>query len=372
MSEWLTLCVPTINRPAFLGRLLRYYAAASAPYRIAIADSSDPVRAEQNQQIIRRLAGRLHVVYRQYPGMSVGACFEAMNQTLDTPYCALLGDDDFLCPPGLERCVEFLEGHPDYGAAHGIGLHFQTEGGHPHGPIGRVGPYPQAVLETDTGAQRLGEFVMKSLYVLIYSVHRAAIWRSMFTGVGAMEDIKTQNGFKNEVLATCVSAVRGKVKALDGLYLFRQVHQRNTPVPHVYEWLTDPEWFPSYRIFEDRVSEELMRQDQLPMEQARQIVRDVFWSYLAKVMMGVREKELRRPSRQGTLSSLRRAARAIPWLRRSGRAARSMFDRYQRPWSLSALLHPSSPYHTDFMAVARAVEDLRQTVEQPSGEAVAV
>ncbi|MBI3083503.1 MAG: hypothetical protein HYY90_03985 [Candidatus Omnitrophica bacterium] len=43
----ITLCVPTYNRPAFIERLLRYYAATSSRHWIFIGASSDPNDAKR-------------------------------------------------------------------------------------------------------------------------------------------------------------------------------------------------------------------------------------------------------------------------------------------------------------------------------------
>ena len=348
----ITLCVPTFNRPAFIERLLRYYAATGFRHWIFIGDSSDVEDAKRTQRAVASWEGRLQVRYEACPGLSSCAALEHLSRLVTTPYCAFLGDDDFLCPTTLDRCVEFLDANPDYGAAHGRAILFQLETAGPYGAMGTVGRYPLATLEAETGAARLKEFFTVSLHALLNAVHRVESWRAMFRGVGSMKGVMNRNLFKDELMPTCVSVIRGKVKELDGLYLMRQAHD-TYHWPHVYDWLTDPDWFPSYEIFQRRLIEELMHRDRLSAEQARVAVRDAFWPYLAHVVTSARRRE--RAGRRPAPSRLRTWAKRVPGLRRGWRAVRALLQRYWDADSLPALLRPSLADHADFMPFYLAV-----------------
>lgn len=279
----ITLCVPTCNRPAFVERLLRYYAATGSRHGILIGDSSDTADAARTQRAVASWEGRLQVRYEACPGLSSCEALEQLSRLITTPYGAFLGDDDFLCPTTLDRCAAFLDTHTEYGAAHGRAILFQLETAGPHGAMGTVSAYPLATLEAETGAGRLKEFFTVGLSALLNAVHRTPTWREMFRGVSSMKGVSNRNLFKDELMATCVSVIRGKVKALDGLYLMRQAYD-TYHWPHVYDWITDPEWFPSYQVFQHRLIEELLREDRLSAEHARVVIRDVCWPYLAQVV----------------------------------------------------------------------------------------
>lgn len=351
----LTICVPTMDRSPFVRRLLAYYASTGFRHWIFIGDSSCPEHAAQNRTAAAMLQDRLKIVYRECPGLSSCGTVEQLNTMVSTPYCVLQGDDDFLCPTGLERCVAFLEAHPEYGAAHGQGLRFQTESNGPHGPIGTVASYPQATLEAPTGAQRLLELFTVSLATLLSSVHRTPTWQAMFRGLTEMPGIRNRNVFKDELIATCVSVIRGRVKALDGLSLIRQTHTEDSyRFPHVYDWLTDPDWFPSYQVFHDRLVEELIRQDGVNREQALAEIRRAFWAYMKHEVIETRKKEERSTPRRAA-SRLRTWAKRIPGVRRTWRAVRAQIQRQRDEHSLPALLSPSSPSHADFLPVYSVV-----------------
>src|SRR3989338_2275680 len=48
----LTLCIPTIDRPEFLKRLLGYYAQVGLPYQLVVGDSSRSASAQENQRTV--------------------------------------------------------------------------------------------------------------------------------------------------------------------------------------------------------------------------------------------------------------------------------------------------------------------------------
>lgn len=350
----ITLCVPTYNRPAFIERLLRYYAATSSRHWIFIGDSSDPNDAKRTQRAVASWGGRLQVRYEACAGLSSCAALEHVSRLIMTPYCAFLGDDDFLCTNGIEQCLEFLERHPSYGAAHGKGLLFQTETGAAYGPIGMVRPYPQVVLNADSAAGRLRDVLTARVGGLLYSVHRTHTWRAMFAGIGRLSGTTNTNIFKDELIAVCLSAIRNTVQELDCLYLIRHTHEAIYKYPTIYDWVTDPMWFPSFQAFRDRLVTELMEQDRLHEPDAQAVFKDVFWSFLAHVLMNGWQRS-RQPARVKPVSRLQVLAKRVPGLQRGWQKVLAIRQRWQDELSLPALLHPSSPYHDDFMPIYEAV-----------------
>ncbi len=343
-AEMITLFVPTIDRPEFLERLLRYYATVGYTGRIAVGDSSRDDLASANAAAIRRYGGSLRILYERCPGMSSCETMEALSRRAATPYCAFVADDDFLCPDGLARAVAFLSSHPDHVAAHGNALILQVAGGGATGAVGAIAAYPQTVLHESTGVGRLREFLNHNLYALLYSVHRTEAWRDMFLGLGRLKGMRNHNVFKDELIATSVSVIRGKVADVGGLYLVRQAHAGIYRFPHPYDWFIDPDWTPSYRTFADRVTEELARVDGMDAEAAAAVVRSVFWPYLARAVTTAWSAEQGPTRRRSTPPSLMRRVLA---------KAQALVRR-RRP-SLRSLLDPRSPAHAAFLPIYRAI-----------------
>src|SRR3989338_235501 len=108
----ITIILPTMNRPDFLERLLRYYAAVNFQHSIFIGDASDSGPADKAKTVVAKFKSNLNVEYHGCPGLSIAQTVAKLNQSLKTPYAVLTGDDDFLVPAGIGRCVDFLKRNP--------------------------------------------------------------------------------------------------------------------------------------------------------------------------------------------------------------------------------------------------------------------
>jgi len=364
----ISICVPTKDRAAFLARLLRYFAQTRFPGRILIGDSSGPEHARRIQATVEALRSRLDLEYREYPGLSSCECIEQLNRLITTPYCAFVGDDDFLCTPGVARCVQTMERYPELNAVHGRGLLLYLDRPGPTGPIAGAMAYPQTVLQQPTGAGRLREFLTVSAYALFYSIHRRETWRALFEGVSRMEGVTNTNFFKDELMAACVSAIRGPIAEIEGLTLVRQSHDGIRKHPNAYDWITHRAWWPSYQQFYERLVEELMRQDALSREAAGAVVKDVFWEFLGERLVS-QCRAARATSRCVTRpSTARRLLKAVPGVRAAWTAWRAAIARRNEMWSLPALLDPASPHHEEFLPIYRAVTTpapVEAAVEEP-------
>jgi len=327
-----TLCIATKDRSEFLRRLLGYYAQMEFPYPILIGDSSGPFHADRNKKTIESLQRRLDIVFVDCPTLSSGACCERLGELVSTPYCAVVGDDDFLCTHGIHSCIQFLECHADYAAAHGKGLIVGVDNGAVYGRIHSVGPYSMAVLEEASASHRLLEFFTLSHYNLSYPVYRTRIWRTMFRGLTSLEGILNRNIFKDELIPSCIAAISGRIKELEVLYLVRQAHPAIYRHPDPFDWLTDSIWFPSYQFFLKRLKEELGLQGGLTGEQAHAVIKAVLWPYLANALCS----SLKKRDSRGKRGRLRSRLRSL-----KGR--------------IQALLWTHRWWDADFMPIARAI-----------------
>ena len=128
--------------------------------------------------------------------------------------------------------MKFLNNHPDYIAAHGIGVIISSWSGDPR-EIESAGFYRQPIVEEATATHRVNKH-FEHYSVGLFSVHRTEVWREIHR--------KTPNSSEHpnsrtKVLTTsCFNAafqVYGKMKQLDQLYLVRQVHNTRNLLPMV-------------------------------------------------------------------------------------------------------------------------------------------
>lgn len=340
----ITLLVPTMNRSDFLIQLLRYYDEVGFEGCICIGDSSSPEHVVRTKRVIEILRGKLNIVYQEYPGINVAACLARLVDLVSTPYAAYVADDDFLVPSALNQCAKFLGEHPDYAAAHGMGITTTLDSRGLCGQIIQCGHYRQPVIEAESASQRLDDYLSHYL-VILFSVHRIESWRAMFRDAHLLKD----RAFGGELLPGCKSVILGKSKELDCLYLVRQMHAQRHILPDIYDWITSPEWYSSYLVFRDSLAETLALQDNISIEKAEKAVKQAFWPYLA---MGVSYQP---DFRRDFYNRWRQIAGTIPGARCMWQLLRSLRPKQRSELSLSVLLRKSSPYHADFMPVYKAL-----------------
>ena len=97
-----------------------------------------------------------------------------MNKMLEfvqENYVAYTGDDDYVIPNSLEKCIQFLETHPEYSTAHGRGIAFSLDRIGAYGNIESLGEYQLKDNELETSSERLMLY-LKEGWNSEFSVHR--------------------------------------------------------------------------------------------------------------------------------------------------------------------------------------------------------
>ena len=345
----LGIVIPTMNRPEFLIRQLAYYADVGCRYTVYVGDSSDPAELELTAQAVSRLQSRINIVHIPVPGMSASEATSHVLHLITEPYVTYIGDDDFLVPQSLEKCARFLEEHADFSTVHGVATMCGIPSDSAYGQVSGLQPYGQGQMEHGTARERLKGLLGK-YYVTFFSVHRTEEFRGDVDAALEMAD----ESFRGELLTSCLSIVRGKSKQLDCLYLVRQAKSQHGRLPDVYDWLTSPDWLPSYQTFRDLLAEALAQQDMLSTDEAREVVKEAFWSFLAGPLSRDWEATYGN-GRSGRRNNLKRAAARFPAVRWLWNTMRSWNPGNHSRFTLPALLRPTSPYHADFMPIYRAM-----------------
>jgi len=345
----ITLLIPTINRSYFVIRLLTYYRELGFRGSICIGDSSDPEHAGRTKGVIRQLKGALDIVYQEYPGLSYAECIRNLIDMAPGKYAVVSPDHDFLVPGGLQRCVSFLEAQPKYAAAHGTAAFVSLYSQGACGEVRKIAPYRQPTLEVENAGDRLLDH-FRSYTFPLFSVCRTDDLREIYQRVSTSPD----RYFALELLPCSLAIVRGKVKELNCLYLARQTLDATYLSPTTYDWFISPNWFPSYLGFRDHLAEELVLQDGISLDDAREVVKRAFWSYLARVLpRGGAERHA--PKVFWLRSLARLAARRMPVLEWAWRKVHPFLPGENSKLSFPTVLHPKSVYYADFMPIYRAI-----------------
>jgi len=199
-----TVVVPTLNRPDFVGRLLRYYAAVGFTGHVQLGDSSTPEKAQRIQAIVKEVSDKVTVRYLSCPELNDSQTIRALLERTETPYVAFVADDDFIIPYGMQRCAEFLDGHPDYSVAHGKACLFELKQSGAHGEMAGTGEYRLPGIVADTGSERLLRHIER-YGTTLFSLHRTEQFRRGYRNIDRLPD----KAF-TELLPVCHSAIQGK------------------------------------------------------------------------------------------------------------------------------------------------------------------
>ena len=350
----LSILIPTRNRWGFLGRLLRHYSHFGMPYPIFIGDSSDPDQCLESESVLKEVSGRLNVDVRLYPGVSNLATGLDLLERVSTPYVVSTADDDFLVVRGVRKAMDFLEEYPDYSTAHGDAILFSVSDDKPYGRLTSVGRYPQHSVERECGAKRLMEH-LKAYKPTVHSVHRTDHLRDSYRRV---IELKMDNNF-GELAPSCIPTIRGKVKKLKTLYMVRQAHADMTSrktSPKVFDWITTAGWPEQWARFSDCLSEEIVRQDKISADEARQAVQRAFWMFLAKAL--TLKWHVTHGVREGLASSWLESPWRIPDPRKVWEKAQAFLSGEGAELSLKTVLQPPSPHHADFMPIYQTITSL--------------
>lgn len=350
VEDMLTINVVTKDRPDFIFRMLSYYAAVQYPHWLLVGDGSTGEALEQNRKTIEFFKKTLKIKYHEFPNSSVPEAYCGLLEGITTPYVSCCNDSTFLIPNSLNQCMQFLQDHPDYSAAHGLGVLFELKKPGAFGAIDKMGRY-QGLGEVSekTGAQRLIRY-SKNYSVTAYCVFKSQTWKDMWANASLIPD----RCFASELLPCCRCVVYGKVKELDCLYMVRHVHQKTSKMADFYDWITSDPWSSSFKIFNEELTNTLAEEGHLPREQAQGVVKQSIWTFLnTSCRTRYYENYHRKNNRFASIEEKLRKR----WHRLArGDSFQSMFLR-DKKLVLAALLNPNSRYHKDFMPIYKIITE---------------
>jgi len=336
-----------MNRSDFLKRLLQYYAAAGYKHWIYIGDSSNAFHMQETKKAIEDIKSALNIRYFEYSGHSNAECMKKMIDEVTTPYAVFIGDDDYLIPTGLDKCIEFLQENKDYSGANGKGFSFILKEPGAYGEFVSTRPYGQKELACNTATQRLVKCANPAFYfVTLFSVHRIEVWKEMYKHTFSIPD----TSFAGEIAPCFIGAIEGNIKHIDTLYLGRQIHNKRKSGPDYYDWIVSPQWNSSYQILFNSLVDGIVRKDNISKEAAGSIVKQAFWRYISILLSAKFQQRYGKPQFK-TKNRIKEIIKSIGPAASILRKVKGLIS----PMSLPALLNSRSLYHRDFIQVYNSV-----------------
>lgn len=351
----ITIIIPTINRSDFLIRQLNYYADTGFKHWIFIADSSTGSHLEKTKKAVERLKDKLKILHKEYPGMNNAQCFQNLNNYLTTPYAVFCGDDDFLIPAGLEKCAKFLKNNNNFHAVYGKAILFwRNNEGTPTNI--ECASYTSREILQETPSERLIDY-MKNYTVTLFALHKSESWKEMFHSAYSKANI----AFSTEIIPCSISAVLGKKKFIETLYLVRECHRGKYMQKSVLEQIIAPEWHDTSNVFCDTLSLMLTKKEGLNKEAATYIVKKALCEYLCLVFSAYKKNQVLEEKSLSKIEQLKQNIKSYKTSQRFIIPFWKIITRIKRKIilpdiiSLETLLDKRSVYHKDFLEVYNAI-----------------
>jgi glycosyltransferase domain-containing protein len=284
----LTILLTLKDRAPFTQRWLAFAAAARLPFRILIADgSADDAAAPLVKEA--RAAG-LDVELIRYPIDRTYADYYAKAadalSRVTTPFVVLADNDDLFIPDGLASAVEFLRHNPSYVACGGqCAVFWVSSRRKPR----RDSVYGDTIewkcssqMHSDVAGTASQRIIDQSLGAsdVFYAVHRAESLRRHFA---AIRDFNPQDLFLMEQLVAFLTAISGKCRQLDVLYIARQQdapgssggdHQQR--FGGWFDRMLVPTWSQDFSRFVELSACALAKADGITLDAARRVIVDAY------------------------------------------------------------------------------------------------
>lgn len=344
----IAIIIPTKNRGEYMYRQLKYYAGVGSKHPVYIGDSSTGENIQTIQNAVDMWKKKIPIRYIHNPELNNLQATLHLLTLIQEKYACIIGDDDLQIPRSLTLCAEFLENNPDFASAHGHAVAVRVLGNGVYGKIIKIKNYPQQECTQPSALERILDYFTK-YYVTHFSVIRTEILKKAFSLCSHVAD----RSFNEEILDCSLEIAIGKSKLLDCLSFVRQIHDHHYEVPSYFDWITTDMWANSYKNFENILSQEIARQDGIPLEKAQKAVKQSFWFFLQKHL--TREYYQYYPENVVGKTSIKQyISQKFPLLKSLYKKIRPLISK--KKWLHAEVDNPSSPYYKDFQEIRAAVE----------------
>ena len=261
-----SVIIPTHNRHGLLNRSLNYW--IQLKLNVVVFDSSDKIYKNKLDKI----------KYYHDPDISfVNKICEAVNK-INTEFCVLCADDDFITFKGIKNAVKFLEKNSDYGIAHGDYYSFFLKPDVKKEIVWNKG-YVGQTIDLDTPQERLLYHFNNYNCPTFYGVHRTKVLKDIWN---LTKDNVDDNRF-SELLPTMLSVIYGKVKRIEGFYCAREKLLMKEEVPDIFNFIENNTYEYKFKKFKDCLAKELSFIGHIESKDAEKIINKGMRKYLLNI-----------------------------------------------------------------------------------------
>ena len=300
-DDELTILLTLKDRTPFTFRWMSYHDGIRFPFKVLVADGGSDERVSTVLSD-RTTFPNVNYEYVRYPHDTSYAHYyakvaDALSR-IETPFVAQADNDDFFVVSGLRRAAEFLADHPDYATCGGqCAIFWVTPSQMPDQAGVLYGPHVEwkcsldaRSLTDETAGARIRNHSRRTTHPTYYHVRRIEDLRRQYE---IIRELNPQDLFFIERLILFLTAIAGKTKQLDTLFIARQWNSPDSAASaHMNrdgDWLGRmlvPTWSRDFTNFVNVTSSALAAEDGLTIDEARRSVIESYRSWLVPHMLG--------------------------------------------------------------------------------------
>jgi glycosyltransferase domain-containing protein len=280
-NELITILIPTYNRPNYLKRLLGYYNECGITHPIIIADGSSEEIKKTNKETISSFPVLNLLYLGEYtPETKFNTRLSDGLKHINTKYCVICADDDFITPEGMSQSVNFLESHNDYTVAHGRYIFFSLESGAENKVrFSWTSLYSSESSNADNPAKRVYKQLAKYPIATFYAVHNTHFMQWVWEET--LAHTREADALFSELLLSALTLAYGKMKCLDVLFSVKDHNQNRVGYVRTFkDYIEEGTYQEQYARFKKCLVDNLSKQSGLSPKNAGKIIDKAMHVYM--------------------------------------------------------------------------------------------
>ena len=251
--EKLSIVIPTYGRPDFVRRQINYWSNCAVIVHI-MDGSSDPL-AQSDLEFLPSNIKYHHSTDDFFVRMRTA------TELIDTPYVAMLGDDDLFVKSGLRRCIEHLDHNLEVFGVVGRSIYFF----HQRNVVFGEPKHPEATnyeKEIRGGIARLSNLYHPGkIGAIAYGVFRSDQWRPAIRATYAKE---YSSGYVYDTFLRTLLTYSGEVQVVEAITWL--CSGENPPIKNqssfnrsidLIKWFDDPIFKEEVKEYRKRLADEV-------------------------------------------------------------------------------------------------------------------
>jgi glycosyltransferase domain-containing protein len=271
----ITVLIPTYNRENKLINLIDYYKIYNFPFKIIILDSSSTDLSFFSSEKLKEYANITYIKYDKEIFLT-NKIHEGLK-LVKTKYVVLNADDDYLVPESVIKSVNFLMNNSEFSFCQGLYISFKEI--KKETLEWRKVYLNMCTIDFQKPSDRLLYF-LPNYFTIFYGVYRTELLLSNFySTIKYTDDLRFF-----ELLPAMLTAIAGKIKIIDDLYIALEESPNSTGanVENMIDFKRNGSFDEKYNKFSEILINELIIHENIDYKIAKKLLDRAMKRFLLK------------------------------------------------------------------------------------------